>query len=73
MSTGIIGIDFGGGNVNLAKPFDQRKRRVIVEHSLMHPIEHTIAQALRDLRFGSVEIIVHDSKVIQIEQGKNAR
>lgn len=37
------------------------------------PIEETILQALKDLRFGSVEIIVHDSKVVQIERREKVR
>jgi hypothetical protein len=36
-------------------------------------IEHTILQALKGLRFGSVEIIVHDSKVVQIERREKVR
>ena len=38
-----------------------------------HRIEQTILQALKDLRFGSVEIIVHDSKVVQIERREKVR
>ena len=36
-------------------------------------IEQTILQALKNLRFGSVEIIVHDSKVVQIERKEKMR
>jgi len=36
-------------------------------------IEQTILQALKNLRFGSVEIIVHDSKVVQIERREKVR
>ena len=36
-------------------------------------IEETILQALKDLRFGSVEIIVHDSQVVQIERREKVR
>ena len=36
-------------------------------------IVETILQALKELRFGSVEIIVHDSKVVQIERREKAR
>jgi hypothetical protein len=38
-----------------------------------HQLEQTILQALKDLRFGSVEIIVHDSKVVQIERREKVR
>ena len=36
-------------------------------------VEETIVQALKDLRFGSVEIIVHDSKIVQIERREKVR
>jgi len=36
-------------------------------------IEQAILQALKDLRFGSVEIVVHDSKVVQIERREKVR
>jgi hypothetical protein len=31
-------------------------------------IEQEILRAIRSLRYGSVEIIIHDSKVVQIER-----
>ena len=37
------------------------------------PIEQTILRALKDLRFGSVEITVHDSKIVQIERREKVR
>ncbi|HEX9135839.1 MAG TPA: YezD family protein [Nitrospirota bacterium] len=36
-------------------------------------IEQAILRALRGLRFGSIEIIVHDSKVVQIERKEKTR
>ena len=36
-------------------------------------IEQAIRLALRGIRFGSVEIIVHDSKVVQIERKEKMR
>jgi hypothetical protein len=36
-------------------------------------IEQTVLQALKDLRFGSVEITVHDSKIVQIERREKVR
>ena len=38
-----------------------------------YPIEQTVLQALKDLRFGSVEITVHDSKIVQIERREKVR
>ena len=39
-----------------------------MENDHFHRIEQTILLALKNLRFGSVEIVVHDSKVVQIER-----
>jgi len=36
-------------------------------------IEEAIRLALRNIRYGSVEIIVHDSKVVQIERKEKTR
>ena len=36
-------------------------------------IEQAIQLALKGLRFGSVEIVVHDSKVVQIERKERTR
>lgn len=36
-------------------------------------IEESILQALKNLRFGSVEITVHDSKIVQIERREKVR
>ncbi|BFU96467.1 MAG: protein of unknown function [Nitrospira sp.] len=40
----------------------------------VHPhVEQAIMHALKGIRFGSVEIIVHDSKVVQIERKEKTR
>ena len=44
-----------------------------MEKVLNRPVEEAIVQALRELRFGSVEIIVHDSRVVQIERREKLR
>ena len=36
-------------------------------------VEQAILLALKGIRFGSVEIIVHDSKVVQIERKEKLR
>ena len=71
MSTGIIGIVSRRAAAHTK--ILSRKTEVIVENILVHPVEQAIAQALRELRFGSIEIIVHDSKVVQIERREKMR
>jgi hypothetical protein len=40
----------------------------------VHPhVEQAILHALKGIRFGSVEIIVHDSKIVQIERKEKTR
>lgn len=36
-------------------------------------LERQIMSALKDVRYGSVEIIIHDSKVVQIERKEKIR
>ncbi|MEC4749631.1 YezD family protein [Methylomicrobium sp. Wu6] len=36
-------------------------------------IVHQISQMLEGIRFGSIEIVVHDSKVVQIERKEKLR
>ena len=44
-----------------------------MENIVVRPVEQAIAQALKDLRFGSIEITVHDSKIVQIERREKVR
>jgi hypothetical protein len=41
------------------------------------PVSETVVRellsALRDLRYGSVEIVVHDSRIVQIERCEKVR
>ena len=36
-------------------------------------IAHQILLAIKDLRFGSVEVVIHDSRVVQIERKEKIR
>ncbi|MGE0821658.1 MAG: YezD family protein [Candidatus Binatia bacterium] len=36
-------------------------------------LEHQILQAIKTVRYGSVEIIIHDSQVVQIERKEKLR
>jgi hypothetical protein len=36
-------------------------------------LEHHILRAIKHVRYGSVEIIIHDSKVVQIERKEKIR
>ncbi|SLM48996.1 protein of unknown function [Nitrospira japonica] len=43
------------------------------DHNVHRQVEQAIIHALKGIRFGSVEIIVHDSKVVQIERKEKTR
>lgn len=47
--------------------------RMPVLTEVSQEIENEIIRAIHGIRFGSVEIIVHDSKVIQIERKEKVR
>ena len=48
---------------DLRNPDDQINRKV----------EHEILRAIKGIRYGSVEVTIHDSKVIQIERKEKVR
>lgn len=37
------------------------------------PLESVISEALKGLRYGSVEIVVHDARIVQIERKEKFR
>ena len=49
------------------------QQRVIQSQEQNQDITHRILLAIKDLRFGSVEIVIHDSKVVQIERKEKIR
>jgi hypothetical protein len=49
------------------------QQRVIQSQEHNQDIAHSILLAIKDLRFGSVEIVIHDSKVVQIERKEKIR
>jgi hypothetical protein len=40
---------------------------------ILTQVERQILNAIQDLRFGSVEIVVHDSRVVQVETREKVR
>ena len=49
------------------------QHRVIQSQEHNQDIAHKILLAIKDLRFGSVEVVIHDSKVVQIERKEKIR
>lgn len=49
------------------------QQRVIQSQERNQDIAHKILLAIKDLRFGSVEVVIHDSKVVQIERKEKIR
>ena len=47
--------------------------RIIQGKDQNQDIAHRILLAIKDLRFGSVEVVIHDSKVVQIERKEKIR
>ncbi len=49
------------------------QQRVIQSQEHNQDIAHKILLAIKDLRFGSVEVVIQDSKVVQIERKEKIR
>jgi hypothetical protein len=49
------------------------QQRVIQSQEHNQDIVDKILLAIKDLRFGSVEVVIHDSKVVQIERKEKIR
>ena len=49
------------------------QERVIQSQEYNQDIANKILIAIKDLRFGSVEDVIHDSKVVQIERKEKIR
>lgn len=49
------------------------QHRVVQSQQHNQDIAHKILLAIKDLRFGSVEVVIHDSKVVQIERKEKIR
>ncbi|NOT23566.1 MAG: YezD family protein [Nitrospiraceae bacterium] len=49
------------------------QQRVIQSQEHNQDIAQKILLAIKDLRFGSVEVIIHDSKIVQIERKEKIR
>lgn len=47
--------------------------RVIQAQQSDEDITKTILLAIKDIRFGSVEVVIHDSRVVQIERKEKIR
>lgn len=49
------------------------QQRVIQSQEHHQDISHKILLAIKEIRYGSVEIVIHDSKVVQIERKEKIR
>jgi len=43
------------------------------DHSQLTEVERHILQSLQHLRFGTLEIVVHDGRVVQVEKSEKLR
>jgi hypothetical protein len=54
-------------------PVDNQVRASQEEDNSSDTLESMLARALKGLRYGSVEIVVHDAKIVQIERKEKFR
>lgn len=46
---------------------------VFTHHDTLSEVERHVLAALRNIRFGTLEIVVHDSRIVQIERAEKTR
>ena len=66
----LIGIQYFNDRYDFGGPMSQLPTH---DQPGLSETEQAIQLALKGLRFGSVEIVVHDSKVVQIERKEKTR
>lgn len=52
---------------------NEQKRDVQEQRADEAGIQQEILRAVKDVRFGSVEVVIHDSKVVQVERREKIR
>ena len=50
-----------------------RQTPVSSEEEELRRVEREILRSLREIRFGSIEIVIHDGRVVQIERREKVR
>lgn len=51
----------------------EQKRETQEQRADEAGIQQEILRAVKDVRFGSVEVVIHDSKVVQVERREKIR
>lgn len=66
--------------IPLAQSYALRRERptfmpqgIVTDHERDPDLEQQILRAIKNIRYGSVEIIIHDSRVVQIERKEKLR
>ncbi len=39
----------------------------------LNPVEKIILEAIQQIKYGAVEVLIHDSKVVQVEKSEKTR
>ena len=56
-----------------ASPFDHRETSPEAVTDNLERVIREVVRAIRNVNFGSVEIVIHDSRVVQIERKEKFR
>ncbi len=58
---------------DISKPVTPRNDSPAAEESIIPPWLAVVAEKVKSMRYGVVQIVVHDSKVVQIERTERTR
>ena len=50
-----------------------RQTGALPEEEELRRVEREVLRSLREIRFGSIEIVIHDGRVVQIERREKVR
>lgn len=58
---------------SISNPVTPRNENPAAEESIIPPWLTVVAEKVKSMRYGVVQIVVHDSKVVQIERTERTR
>jgi hypothetical protein len=55
------------------RPILENRKELKTEPDQWQVLEQTLRSTLKGLRYGSIELIIHDSKIVQVERREKIR
>lgn len=59
--------------VNCVENLERKRTDMAVEGRTLSEVEQHILDAIGQIKFGAVEVLIHDSRVVQVEKSEKTR